>query len=93
MSKVYEWVKPDWSMLEASFSRGGEYFVGEQDMDQFVADCFVKAELKTGISMETFIENNLDFFEAKEELFSFIHCLEKDNHRLLSVEELLRIPD
>ena len=92
MGKVFEWVKPDWSELEASFPRGGDFFIGERDVEQFVADAFALAELEMGISMEEFVNANMDFYEAKEELFSSIYCLDEDNPRLLAVEELLRVP-
>lgn len=92
MDKVYEWEKADWSQLEASFPRGGEYFVGERDVEQFVADVFALAELETGITMDEFVQANMDFYEAKEELFSSIYCLDEENPRLLAVEELLRVP-
>ncbi|MBR3249257.1 MAG: hypothetical protein IKF83_00985 [Clostridia bacterium] len=92
MDKVYEWAKPDWSKLEASFPRGGDFFVGEQDMEQFIADAFLAAELETGITMDEFVKVNMDFYEAKEELFNSIYCLEAENSRLLAVEELLRVP-
>lgn len=92
MDKVFEWVKPDWSQLEATFPRRGEFFVGERDMEQFIADVFLSARLETGISKKQFVDANLDFFEAKERLFGSIYCIDEHHARLLAVEELLRVP-
>jgi len=87
------WVKADWSPLEATFHRGPDRFVGEKDVDQFVADMYALCELVEGVSMEEFYEANQEFFEAKEELFNSIYCLDEDNHRLDAIKQLLRIPE
>lgn len=87
-----EWVKADWSPLEATFHRGPDRFVGEKDVDQFVGDLCALCELVEGITMEDFYEANEEFFEAKEELFSSIYCLDEDNPRLDAIKELFRIP-
>ena len=92
MDTVFEWGKPDWNGIEKTTQCHGLSYIGEQDVYQFVADAFASAERQTGISMEEFCLENLDFLEEVERFFSENRYVSEKNYRFEGIKELLRVP-